>query len=387
MYIETVAGLTQLVTQLQGAAAIAIDTEFVRERQYYPQLEIVQVATEEIAAIIDYRAIGTLTPFQPILDDPRILKVFHAASQDLEIFLNLTGAVPTPLFDTQVAAAMVGLGAQIGYSRLVETVLGVVLLKSETLTDWSRRPLTQAQREYALDDVRYLLPVFTHLRERLQAMGRTEWVHEEWQAMSDPNAYRRVNPRDAFRRIGGANRLRPAQLAVLRELADWREREALRRDRAAPLVMKDAILLELARRTPQTLAEMREIRSIQGREIERYGEPMLAAIGRGKATPRADWPQLLERTALSGAETSLVALLQAWLKARAETLDIAPNYLATSAELQELVTATPEERQASPLLKGWRRRLIGKEVIALVEGRAALGWDANTRRLTLIFSS
>lgn len=385
MYIRTHQALQSFVEQIRGTPRLAIDTEFVRERQYYPQLEIIQVATPEGEAILDYRALKRLEPFTELLTDPATLKIFHAASQDLEIFFNLTKGVPAPLFDTQVAAAMVGLGPQVGYSRLVESLLGVTLHKTETLTDWSRRPLSEAQLAYALDDVRYLLPIHSLLQERLDEMGRSDWLKDEWDAMTNPDAYRRVHPRDAYRRVTGMNRLRPHELAILREVAEWREREAVRRDRAAPLVIRDHVLIEVTRRAPQSKEALAEIRSLHSRELDQYSEELLAAIQRGKRLPRGEWPRLPERVTLSGPESSLVALMQAWLRARADEVNIAPNYLSTAAELQELVAASPEERADLAVLRGWRRRLLGADLLALVEGRAALAWEPTTHRLKLIY--
>lgn len=384
MYIQTTSDLRALVERIKGTPHIAIDTEFVRERQYFPQLEIIQIATETAEAIIDFRVLQSLDTFVEILDDPHTLKIFHAASQDLEILFNLMGYVPKPLFDTQVAAAMVGLGPQIGYSRLVEGLMGVALSKSETLTDWTRRPLTEAQKEYALDDVRYLLPVYQWLDARLHALGRQDWLKEEWAEMTDPALYRRANPREAYRRISGMNKLKPTQLAVLRELAEWREKEAVRRDRPAGVVLKDAILIELARRTPRTLAELNDLRALQTRDFERNGDSLIEAIQRGRATPRHELPHIQERVNLTGQESGLVTLLQAYLRARSEELGIAPNYLATTAEVQDFVAALPEERLNAPMMHGWRRRVIGTDLLALIDGTSGLSWSPEEQRLMLI---
>jgi ribonuclease D len=382
-YIRTAAELQSLARELQGAPLLALDTEFVREYQYYPQLEIVQLATPEIQAIVDYRATGTLEPLAGILADPETLKVFHAGSQDLEIFFNLSGTVPAPLFDTQVAAAMVGLGTQVGYARLVESLLGRTLTKSETLTDWARRPLSPAQIDYALDDVRYLLAVYEELSARLKKMGRDQWLEDEWAAMADPAAYRRVSPQEAYRRVQGANRLKPRELAILREVAAWREQEAARRDRVPTHIVRDNLMIELARRAPATTAQLKDIRGLHPREIERQGEAILQAIHKGQSLPRDQWPRQPDRNELSEQESSLVALMQAWLRARAAEADIAPSYLASAADLKELVASEPQERETLEVLRGWRRRLVGADLLALIEGRAYLTWDPAGKRLRL----
>lgn len=385
MYIRDTSALRAFVERLRGTPVLAVDTEFVREHQYYPQLEIIQVATPDEQAILDFRALRSLGPFAEVLDDPRTCKVFHAGAQDLEIFFNLMGRVPAPLFDTQVAAAMVGLGAQVGYARLVETLLGVTLAKTETLTDWSRRPLTDAQIQYALDDVRYLLPVFSLLQGRLEEAGRSDWLDAEWAAMADAASYRRVSPREAYRRVPGANRLRPRELAVLRELAEWREQEGVRRNRAPSLIVRDNILMDLVKRPPTSVQGLAEVRGLHPREAERYGEQILQTLQRGKAVPRDEWPRLPERAGLSEQENSLVSLMQSWLRARADEVSIAPNYLATTADLKELVAADPTEREALPVLRGWRARLVGADLLAIVEGRAHLVWEPEGQRLRLIY--
>ena len=387
MYISTRKKLNTLIKQLRGTPVLAVDTEFIRENHYYPQLEIIQIATSEIEAIIDFRAVKTLKPFSEILSDPATVKLFHAAEQDLEIFVHLTGSVPMPLFDTQVASAMVGLGAQVGYARLVETLLHISLDKSETMTDWSRRPLSRSQINYALADVRYLLPIYEILQAKLTQMGRRDWLEEEWAAMADPDSYLRTHPRKAYRRIKGANGLKSYQLAVLRELAEWREKEAIRRNRLVGRVVGDHVLLEIARRQPHCLKSLQETRGLHRREIERNGEMILAAIKRGKALRRHEWPVFPQGTnPLTPQEESLVALMQSWLRARADEIRIAPNYLSTTSQLKTLVTASPSKRHRLPVLRGWRRRLIGEDLLAIIEGRASLNWDPHTQKVQLIYS-
>lgn len=384
MYVRTRRELETLVQRLRGAPRLAIDTEFVRDRQYYPRLETVQVGTLEQIALIDFRATGTIEPFADLLHDAATLKIFHAGAQDLEIFFNLTGRVPAPIFDTQVAAAIVGLGPQVGYARLVDTLLGVTLDKAETLTDWSRRPLSDAQVEYALDDVRYLPMVYAELHARLEQLGRSDWLEEEWATMTDPATYRRVEPRAAYRHVSGAPRLRGRELAVLRELAAWREEEGVRRDRAPSLIVRDNVLVELARRMPETRRDLEALRGLHPREVARQGDALLAAIRRGRTLPRREWPRLPDRVSLSGQQSSLVSLMQSWLRARADEMNIAPHYLSTTAELKTLVTAEPGEREELAVLRGWRRRLVGADLLALVEGRASLAWTPGREQLRLV---
>ncbi|MGB0387004.1 MAG: ribonuclease D [Ardenticatenaceae bacterium] len=385
MYITTQQQLQALVKQLRGTPLLAVDTEFIRENSYYPKLEIIQIATPEVEAIIDFRAVRRLTSFSQILNDPATVKVFHAGGQDLEIFLNLTQSVPKPLFDTQVAAAMVGLGAQVGYARLVEELLHISVDKSQTMTNWSRRPLSDSQIEYALEDVRHLLPIYKILQTKLAKMGRIDWLQEEWEAMSDPDSYRRVHPREAYRRVKGMNHLKPYQLVVLRELGEWREREAIARNRVAGRIVPDYVLLQIARRQPTSRKGLSEIRGLYPRQIERHGQVMLAVIKQAQQLPRQEWPLLARRAkSLTPEEDSLVALMQSWLRARAKQVDIAPHYLSTTAQLKNLVIASPSERVRLPVLRGWRRKLVGDDLLAIIEGDAGLSWDPKTKRLQLI---
>lgn len=386
MYISTQEQLKALVQKIRGTPLLAIDTEFIREHHYYPQLEIIQIATSEVEAIIDFRALKSITLFHEVLNDPATTKVFHAGTQDFEIFVNLTRSVPSPLFDTQVAAAMLGLGAQVGYARLVENLLQISLAKSETMTDWSRRPLSHSQIKYALEDVRYLLPVYEILQNKLTKMGRHKWLEEEWYGMADANLYEGTEPRKAYRRIKGANRVPSFQLAVLRELAEWREKEAVNRNWAIKMIASDLALLELARRQPRQINQLYQIRGLHQREVKRSGHSILKAIERGKALPRDQWPILPQRrTPITSEEESLVALTQSWLRARAAEVKIAPNYLSTTAQLKTLVTASRSERANLPVLRGWRRRLVGEDLLAIIEGRASLNWDPQTGCLQLTF--
>lgn len=383
MVITTRDDLSRLARELRGAPRLALDTEFIRERRYYPQLEILQLATPETEAIVDYQAIGTLEPLEEILFAPGTLKIFHAGKQDLEIFFNLTGSVPAPLYDTQVAAALLGFGAQVGYSRLVAGILDVTLDKSETLTDWARRPLTEAQLHYALNDVRYLLQIHSELESRLQALGRADWLEDEWQALERAEAYMRTAPRAAYRRISGWHRLKPRQLAILRELAAWREEEAIQRDQPPSRILKDHLLIEVARRKPGAISALNEIRGFPSRLAGRWGRSLIAAVKRVDQLPREEWPVAERNTRLSEEQQALVTLLQAYLRARAEELNIATNYLATASELRELVSLPAAERGGAGVMQGWRRRLVGDALDSLLDGQVGVAWDPEHGRLRL----
>ncbi|HUI24604.1 MAG TPA: ribonuclease D [Candidatus Kryptonia bacterium] len=383
LYVQDVAGLRRVVSQLGDSERFGLDTEFVGERTYTPQLELIQVATEHLCAVLDCRAIGQLDPFFPLLTDPRIEKVLHAGQQDLELFFAFTQQITAPTFDTQVAAAMVGYGAQPGYAPLVERLLGVAVEKTETLTDWTRRPLTQAQLAYAADDVRYLLAVHDQLRQRLKHLDRASWAQEEFRRLEQAAAAGRADPRAAYLRVRGRGALRAKGLAILRELAAWREEEARARNKPRGSVLKDELLVELARRAPTTPAALRSLRALHSRELERSTHPLLAAVERALDLPKSEWPEPPKHSTAS-APTGLVELLQAVLRNRAEHAHIAPNLLATTADLEQLASQHRNADGAElPILQGWRRKLAGEQLLDVLEGRASVRIDPATHRLRI----
>ncbi len=383
LWVDTPKALVNLEQQLEGISRIALDTEFVRDRQYRPQLEIIQIATDDVLAVLDYRALQSLGLLADLLLDDRVLKVMHAARQDLEIFYDLLQRVPRPLADTQVAASVIGISAQVGYANLVRQVLGIELRKAQTLTNWSRRPLSQHQVKYALDDVRYLLPLWDELERRLEAMQRTAWFWEEMERINEPHHFAPQAPDDVWRSFKGASRLRHAQQVALRELAAVRERIAREHDMALPFVMRDQTLLYLARRRPTSLQELADVHDIPDWVIEQYGEELLEALAaateNGKIATRQH-----RRRALTESEHEFVGVLLAWVQVRAREVSVAPETLATRADLELLVATPPDERAALPLLQGWRREVIGETLLALLEGRAALKWNPVDGRLECI---
>ena len=383
LYVEDHAALRRVVSRLADCERFGLDTEFVGERTYVPQLELIQVANEHVCAILDCRTLGNLDAFYPVLFDSRIEKVFHAGQQDLDLFFSLTQQVPTPLFDTQVAAAMVGYGAQPGYAPLVERILGVTVEKTETLTDWTRRPLTDAQLAYAADDVRHLLPLHDHLLRRLEELNRGSWVKEEFRRLETLAASGRAAPQEAYLRVRGRGGLRPKALAILRELAAWRENEARQRNKPRGSILRDEILVEVARRAPSTPATLRGLRGFHSRELERSSEQILATVERALALPKTEWPEPA-RPAAESAPTGLVEVLQAVLRVRAEQAHMAPALLATTADLEALAArhGTPAAEEL-PILQGWRRKIAGEPLLRLLEGRAALRVDPGSLRLRI----
>ncbi len=377
-YITTVGELERFCARLKDSPRLALDTEFVGEDSFVPKLELIQVATERTAAIIDFPAVqdaGSLDAFWEILCDPAVQKVVHAGRQDLDLFAVHAGQIPKPFFDTQIAAAMAGFGAQVAYANLVQRVHGTKLAKAHTFTNWSARPLSSDQLAYALEDVTYLLPIHDHLYSRLTKLGRLDWAHEEFSRLEDAVGDIRKEPQERYQRVRGWDTLKPKGAAVLRELAAWREAEARRRNVPRGRVLRDEVLLQLARHPPRQLQELRAVRGLHGSEIDRNGESILATIQAALALPPAAWPVVPKERKPEPESAGLVELLQAVMKARATEQEIAPSLLATTADLQALVEAKDRAHLDLPLLRGWRRELLGQLLLDVLEGRVTVMVD------------
>lgn len=384
LYISDSRRFDDLCRQLRDRPRFALDTEFVGEDSFTPRLELIQVAAVDLCAVVDYPAIGSLEGFVDLLSDSRIEKVVHAGRQDLELFHAHTGQVPVQVFDTQVAAAMVGYGTQVSYAQLVQRVLGTKLEKSHTLSNWSQRPLTEEQIAYAAEDVRHLLPVYDHLQKRLQSLGRADWVREEFTRLGSRVSDRSQDSRVRYQRIRGWDGLRPRSAAVLRELAAWRDDEARRRNVPRGRVIRDEVLLELARRTPATVAALRATRGLHQSETERNGETLLALIRKALSLPPSEWPEVPKASRPEPESAGLVDLLQSVLKARALEEEIAPGLLASAADLQALVDAKQHrEKLDLPLLRGWRRKLAGDAVLQVLEGKIVASVDPRSGKVRL----
>jgi len=384
-YIAAQDDLRTLCRQLRERKRFALDTEFVGEDSFVPRLELIQVAAEGLCAVIDFPAIGSLDSFADLLHDQEIEKVVHAGRQDLELFYSHTGRIPGPIFDTQMAAAMVGYGTQVAYANLVQRVLGTKLEKSHTLSNWSQRPLSREQIAYALEDVQFLLPVYEHLLAKLEVLGRLDWVKEEFARLSFRLGEGAQDARLRYQRIRGWDNLKPRSAAVLRELVAWRDDEARRRNVPRGRVVRDEVLMELARRVPSTLALLKATRGLHASEVDRNGEAILEVIGAGLALPKSDWPEIA-RTSKPEPETAgLVDLLQAVLKARALEMEIAPSLLASSADLQALVEARQDPTSLDvPILHGWRRKLAGEMLLQVLEGKVSVSIDQKSGKLKWI---
>jgi ribonuclease D len=347
--------------RLQGADRLALDTEFMRERTYHPQLCLVQIATEADCVLIDPLAGLDLAPLHGLLQDRSKLKILHAARQDLEVLQLAGGAVPGPLFDTQVAAALLGFPAQVGYAELVARQLGHSIDKGQTRTDWSRRPLTAAQLAYAADDVHHLLLLHTELGQALAAKGRAGWVEQETATYEDPALYR-TDPATAWRRLKGLNRLRPREQAVARALAEWRERRAIDSDKPRAWILADTALYGLALHAPETMADLERIEALPAGLVRKRGEELLELLRTARTGDAA--PALEPPRKPSNEEQALAARLLQCVRDVATELGVSAEVLATRRDVEALAFgSTPVEQ--SPLLRGWRREVVGEKLAAL----------------------
>ncbi len=374
-YITNTDALEEFCGRVKDSSRLALDTEFVGEDSFVPKLELIQVATESAAAVIDFPAVqanGSLDVLWDVVCNPSIQKVVHAGRQDLDLFSVHAGQIPKPFFDTQIAAAMVGFGAQVAYSNLVQRVHGTKLAKAHTFTNWSARPLSPDQLAYALEDVTFLLAIHDHLHGRLSKLGRLDWADEEFSRLEGAVGDTRREPQERYQRVRGWDTLKPKSAAVLRELAAWREGEAKRRNVPRGRVMRDEVLLQLARHPPRHLQELRAVRGLHGSEADRNGEMILATIQAALALPPSAWPEVPKERKPEPESAGLVELLQAVMKARALEEEIAPTLLATTADLQALVDAKHRTGLDLPLLRGWRRELLGNTLLDVLDGKLAV---------------
>ncbi|MDF1541600.1 MAG: ribonuclease D [Anaerosomatales bacterium] len=368
MYVSDSGALQELVSLVKGAEFVALDTEFMRERTYYARLCLVQLATDDVEAIVDPLAVEDLMPLLDVLSDTRMTKVFHAGQQDLEIICLIAGTVPAPVFDTQVAATLAGFPTQVGYGALVSEIAGVKLDKSDTFTDWSRRPLSSTQLEYALNDVRYLPTVYRELRSRLEAEGRLSWLEPEFDRMVDPATYE-VVPEELFRRVKRMSSLKARQLGVLMKLTAWREHEAQRRDIPRKWVLGDESLLEIARRSPQDRDALASIRGVADKLAKASYPGVLSAVAEGLALPREELPTLERKRRRPLDVDGAVDLMAALVRLRAKEHGVATPLLASRGDLELLAGG---ERDDTPLLEGWRRSIVGDELLRLLDGELVL---------------
>ncbi|MDB5441363.1 MAG: rnd [Caulobacteraceae bacterium] len=377
--ITTTAELAAFCDSVKNAPFLAVDTEFMRETTYWPLLCLIQVAASEDHAIsIDPLAEGLdLEPFLALLRDQKILKVFHAARQDVEIFHNLK-AMPVPLFDTQVAAMAAGFGEQVAYDALVRQMLKIDLDKSHRFTDWARRPLSDAQQTYALADVTYLAKLYPMLVERLEKSGRLTWVEHEMGAVCDPKLYD-VDPENAWKRLK-PRKSTAKYLAAFKAVAAWRERTAQQRDMPRGRILKDDAIDELAAQAPTDLQGLDRLRSVpKGFSGSRYAAELIEAIGQALKDPEAYAPALEARGPPPPQNAgSIVELLKVLLKAKSEDAGVASKLIATMADLEKIAASDEAD---TPALIGWRREAFGEDALRLKRGEVALVLDGGRVRV------
>lgn len=367
--------LEALCKKLSGAPYIALDTEFIREKTYYPRLCLIQVAGPDDVAAIDPLAKGIkLTPFYELLADANVLKVLHASRQDIEIFYHMAGFIPMPIFDTQIAAMVCGYGESVGYEPLVSKVTGTSLDKSQRFTDWSQRPLSEKQISYALADVIHLRPVYEKLVAQIESAGRMHWIREEMHEITKPSLYE-TNPDEVWHKLRFRNRT-PKYLALLRAVAKWRELEARKQDVPRARIIKDETLLEVASAAPVTAEEIKKIRGFGNHLKAAQITSLLTTIEQAKALPSADHPRLSSRRPASETLQGVIDLLRLLLKIKCDEHGVAHRLVASSEDLEAIALGKYDD---VPAMQGWRYTIFGEYAEKLVKGKLSLSVDPKTR--------
>ncbi|MCT7662531.1 ribonuclease D [Shinella kummerowiae] len=368
--IETTAALTEACETLARSEYLTIDTEFLRETTFWPELCLVQLAGPELEVIVDPLAKGLdLAPFFELTANTAVLKVFHAARQDIEIIFNRGNLIPHPIFDTQVAAMVCGFGDSVSYDQLVQKIKGVHIDKSSRFTDWSRRPLTDKQLEYALADVTHLRDVYLTLKQKLEEAGRSLWLTEEMAVLESRETYD-LHPDDAWRRLKMRVK-KPIELAVLQKVAAWREREARARNVPRSRILKDDTIYEIAQQQPVDAEALGRLRTIpKGWERSQSGGALLEAIGEALAIPKTDLPRLPRQNHVPEGAAAASEMLKVLLKIVSEREGVAAKIIANTDDLEKI--AVEGESADVAALHGWRRELFGDTALNLIGGKVAL---------------
>jgi ribonuclease D len=372
-YIDTPGQLATLCEQIKKEPWLALDTEFLREKTYYPKFCLLQIATPEWVACIDPIALPQLESLFDAIYNPAIVKVFHSCRQDLEIFFQWTGKLPSPIFDTQVAAPLLGFQDNPGYAMLVSSLLSVNLNKAHTRADWSKRPLTEAELEYAADDVIYLCQIYQIMVQKLTALGRIDWLKNDFAELTNPALYK-VDPETAWFKIKGKNKLTGKQLSIIQTLAQWREKIAQAEDRPKSWLLRDELLFDLAKLQPKTVQELANVRGINERSVNRYGKELCQLITAAKNRPPIPLHEKDRSAKKTQQEEAILDILTALVRVRAEENALNPTILASRKDLEELLSNGDDE---CPLLHGWRYTMAGKELVGLLKGELLLGIDSD----------
>jgi ribonuclease D len=378
-FMKIITSDQDLATFCKAAAKhpyLTIDTEFIRERTYFPQLCLVQMAFEGDAAIIDPMGGLDLSPLFALLQSPKIIKVFHAARQDIEIFYHLSGKLPVAIFDTQIAASVCGHGDAASYESLVNAIVGASIDKSSRYSDWAARPLSETQLSYALSDVTHLRLVYEQLKREVEESKRGDWIYEEFEHLLDPSLYD-VDPRTAYKRIK-AGSLRPKHLVVLRELAAWREELAKSTDVPRGRIVKDEVMVEIALVSPKNETDLSRIRNINAGLAKKHIKAILACVEAALAVPQGEWPQVNKGRKQPEGTSTVVSMLQLLLKVQAEKHNIAGAMIANKDDLETLALG-----QESPLTSGWRYDVFGKAAEALMKGNLKISLNPKNKSVVL----
>ena len=369
--ITTTQDLAEACARLSQHPFVTVDTEFLRESTYYPQLCVAQIASMDEAVVVDALAPDIdLKPFFDLMGNESVLKVFHAARQDIEIVWHRANLIPQPIFDTQIAAMVLGHGESVSYDQLVQRITGDHLDKSSRFTDWTRRPLSPAQVQYAISDVTHLRDVYQKLQSDLDKRGRSEWLSEEMDVLTSPDTYR-MDPDDAWLRLRTRVR-KPKELAVLMEVAAWREREAKARDVPRGRVLKDDLVADIAIQAPTSIEKLASLRSMpKGFERSPWGREIPEVVKRGLERDPKSLP-VIERNRHTQNSSAIVELLKVLLRMTAERHAVAAKVIATVDDLERIAA---DDNAEVPALKGWRRELFGEKAIAMKHGRVALAME------------
>lgn len=376
LYIDTVDALRTLCASLRSKPYIAIDTEFLRERTYRPELCLIQVKQANLLACIDTLSIDDLSPFVELLMDETITKVFHAASQDLEIFYLLCKAVPKPIFDTQLAAPLLGYNEQIGYGNLVMEHLQISLPKTQTRADWTRRPLPASQIDYALDDVIHLESLYLDMHDKLTALGRLDWLKPEFEEWEKPEKYDQPAG-ERWKKIRNINRYKGPTLSIIQQLTKWREIKARELNRPRNWLLKDDTVLSIAQQKPDSEKDLAHIRGLDRKTRERFGTELLHLILSAEKLDPEPVPAFVKKQKLNATDQARLQLLNAWVYQRAHELNIAPGLLAPQKSLERMLSG-----DGQGALKGWRDSLLGSDLDKLLNGKASLSASSSGLKIT-----
>ncbi len=375
-YIDQNEQLTQFCQTINDVAYCTIDTEFIRESTYYPILSLIQIASGEHRACVDPLAVTDFEPLKALLLKPELLKIFHSPSQDLEILYQNFGAVPAPIFDTQLAAAVLGYNHQISYADLVFQVTGVQLEKKFTRADWSRRPLSDGELDYAMDDVRYLLPVYEHLKAKLDTSKRSSWIERDLTTMSSADTYR-VDETRLWKRLRGVQKLKGVKLQIASDLCRWREALAQHQNRPRRWIVKDDVLVEIARHMPQDMDALLKIPELSEKTARRYADKLLAIVEAASAIDADSWPRHDKMNNLNTVQMALGDCLMALCRIIADENKIALATLATRKDIDTLVL----NQKSSRLTQGWRFSMAGEQLLNFIHGQSSLSVKNDCIRL------